>query len=387
MIIAYQGCYRPLNGGHSTIWDVDDSYLRALARVDSTNRYILFNSGLRRRAELARRLANPEAPNFAVQVAPVPQRLVSWMENGLGWDPRGYLLRSQGAGLLHLSEPIYAPPPRFPTIVTFYDLIPEVYPDWSTPQIRRAMRTNARLAVHMTAISESTKRDIVRLYGVPEERVTVVLLAVEHDVFRPASPPEKDALRRELRLPDRFVLGLGPFGARKNFEPVLEAYARWKDRFPGLGLVFVGRASPYRRRLEETARNKGLTGVVFIEEVPDRRRLAGLYSLADVMVYPSLYEGFGLPVLEAMACGCPVAASRSTSIPEVLGEAGFLFALDDQAGMSEKVEALLSNAGLRAEMISKGLDRAARFTWEATARQTLALYERLWKEPRASRRM
>jgi glycosyltransferase involved in cell wall biosynthesis len=202
--------------------------------------------------------------------------------------------------------------------------------------------------------------------------------------FRPAGPEALAAVRQKYDLPERFILYVGTIEPRKNLTALLEAYAALMERLsvcdlrPALSdvrLVIVGKKGwlyeGFFRRLHEL----GLEDrVLFTGYVPDED-LPAIYSAADLFVFPSLYEGFGLPVLEAMACGTPVIASNASSLPEVAGEAGIMIAPHDVRGLAEAMERLLMDKQLRAELRARGLERAKQFTWERAAAMTLEVYQ------------
>jgi len=375
MRVAIQGSFRPSEGRHSAVFSLEVRFLEALAEADAQGRYLLFNVGWRDPAGLASRLAHPGASNFETAIARLPSKLVRAAEDAFGWSLRARELRRRGVTLLHVFEHIYPAPPRFPSLVTFYDCIPKVRPQWGDASVRRAMDLNAARAKHLIAVSEWTKQDLLRVYGLPDDRVTVVPLGIDRRAFRPRPPAETDALRARLKLPERFALTFGQ-SPRKNVEAVLEAYPAWTARDADLGLVVVGTRNVYGERLQALARERGLPRVLFPGEVSDDE-LAGLYSLAEVLVYASRYEGMGMPPLEAMACGCPVAASNASGIPEGVGDAGVLFDPESPADLRDRVAELLDSRDRRRDLSVKGTARAAAFTWERNARATLALYRKL----------
>ncbi len=295
--------------------------------------------------------------------------------------------RQAGAHLAHV--PYFAPPllPSLPTVVTIHDVIPLILPAYrGSPAVRLYMAlvaAGARRAHAVIADSECSKRDIVRVLGVPPDRVEVIHLAADESFAPVTDPAQMDAVRRRYNLPSAYILYLGGFDQRKNLATLMRAYAIARAGEPQPPpLVVAGRLpardsafSPDPRRL---TREAGLSDdhVPSIGWVDDADKPA-LYSGATAFVFPSQYEGFGLPPLEAMACGTPVICSDAASLPEVVGEAGILVHPHDVAGLAEAISRVTSDPALRAELSARARRQAARFTWEQTARATLEVYWRL----------
>ncbi len=255
-------------------------------------------------------------------------------------------------------------------IVTCLDLIPLVMPEKPGERLwRRLLYSGISTADYVISISEHTKRDLMRIYRLPAEKVTAIPLGVSGE-FRPR---DKSACRRELGLPAgaKIILHVGTAARRKNFSAVCRAAAEAGRSVKGLMLLKVGRVSDNDRRL---AAWLGLGELLVVRNRVPPEQLPLFYSAADVFLFPSTYEGFGLPALEAMASGCPVVASNSTSIPEVVGEAGVLHDSDDIRGMSESIIMILGDRDKARELSGAGLKRASAFTWERTARETAAVY-------------
>lgn len=280
-----------------------------------------------------------------------------------------------------LLSPYFAAPVRstVPVVVTVHDLIPLLLPeyrgDWRMQLYLRLVSAGARRARLILADSACTRADVVRVLGIPAERVRVVPLAVDAR-FRPLPEVVVRAVARRYGLPDRFLLNIGGFDARKNLPRLVEAFAELRRRgYPG-GLAIAGRPPSAPSALfpdvAGLVRRLGLEGAVhFPGLVPDADKIA-LYGACEVMVYPSRYEGFGLPPLEAMACGAPVVAANSSSLPEVVGDAGLTVDPLDVGALAGAIERVVNEPALRADLSRRGLAHAAAFTWEATARQTLA---------------
>lgn len=228
----------------------------------------------------------------------------------------------------------------------------------------------------MIAASESTKKDAVRLCGLDEAKIKVIYHGVSPR-FRPAGPEAVSAVRQRYGLPDRFVLSLGTIEPRKNLTSLLEVWHALSSGGVPPKLVIAGSKgwlyAPFFSKLREL----GLEDqVLFTGYVPEED-LPAVYSAAELFVYPSLYEGFGFPVLEAMACGAPVITSNTSSLPEVAGQAALLVDPTSLEELSAAIGRVLENQELRNQLRARGLEQAARFSWERTARETLSVYESL----------
>ena len=291
--------------------------------------------------------------------------------------------RAVGAAVAHV--PYFASPltPAVPTVVTVHDLIPLLLPAYRTRALVRGYawlvaRAAQRASLVLTD-AEASRSDIVRHLGVQPERVRAVPLAASPS-FRPVEDPQRlAALRARYELPEEYLLYLGGFDQRRNLATLFQALAlarQWQPALPRLALAGASPAAdtaltPDPRRLAAEA---GLAqGVRFLGRVPEDDKPA-LYSGALAFLFPSRYEGFGLTVLEALACGTPCVVANATSLPEVGGPGALLANPDDVAGWAEAILRLVSDGALRSGLRSAGLVHAARFTWERTAQETAAAY-------------
>ena len=296
------------------------------------------------------------------------------------------LSRSMGASTRHrpyvLHSPYYLKPyfTRVPSIVTIFDLLPVFYPDalpnWRTRVLFRvAVWVAARTATHVVVPSVSTCNDLVGRIGVPSRKITVIPLAADPR-FAPQSANEMARVREKYDLASEYVLSVGINKPHKNLGTLIEAWQRverkgalviagaWDARYAGDASAIAQQGSREAGKLR------------YIHDVSDSD-LPALYAGAMVFVIPSLYEGFGLPALEAMACGAPVIVSNTSSLPEVVGDAALLFDPRDTDALAALLTDLLDNHAKREELRAKSLMRAAQFSWERTARDTLKVYRQV----------
>jgi glycosyltransferase involved in cell wall biosynthesis len=351
------------------------------------------------------------APN--VELVKVPRKRTNlgkvWWEQVL--FPKA--ARQLGVDLLHV--PYWAPPLHagLPAVVTIHDLIPlllRLYRGRSLVRLYTAfVRAASPRATLILTDSEASRRDIVEHLNVSPDRVQTVYLAVDR-IYTPAgstdlavrtgeagaevrslrcevSVTEDAAVLAQLGVQPGYVLYLGGFDVRKNVQAVCAAFARAVQTVPDVRLVIAGKLpavdsafAPDPRRLVQEA---GIpeSRVHFVDFVPEAAKPA-LYRGARVFIFPSVYEGFGLPPLEALACGTPVVGSRAASLPEVVREGGVLLDPDDIDGMAAALIRLLTDDAFHTELRRRAVKRAARFTWEMTARETYAAYEKMLKQRR-----
>lgn len=266
---------------------------------------------------------------------------------------------------LHLTLPGRAP---CPVAVTVHDLIPWTFKGWRMAAERFRFRPARRLlprAELCIAVSESTRNDLAGIGGVDEGRIRVIPEGLDR-VFSPRAGAEGRVRERWRLEAGRYLVYVGALDVRKDPRGLLRAWAAVREAAPDVALVIAG--EPGRQAPSD------LGGARVLGYLADEE-LADLLSAAGCLVYPSLYEGFGLPPLEAMGCGCPVVAYRNSSLPEVVGAAGELVATGDAAALGRAAARLLFDADARQAAIAKGLARARRFSWAKAARATVAAYE------------
>jgi glycosyltransferase involved in cell wall biosynthesis len=266
------------------------------------------------------------------------------------------------------------------TVVTIHDVIPVRYPGVSTRLdelvYRRWLPVMLPRVDHVVTVSECSRTDIANSYAVPVSRISAIPLAANAR-FRRSSVEEVTRVRQLLDLPERYLLLLGSVEARKNARRVFEALQALSDLGCTIPLVVTGELKWQFREVLESLEASGLRDSVHFTGYVEDSALPALYSGALALLFPSLYEGFGLPVLEAMACGAPVVCSMTTSLPEVAGDAALLVDPLDVGSIAGAIECLVRDDALRARLSAAGLRRAASFSWEKTARRTNLVYQSL----------
>jgi glycosyltransferase involved in cell wall biosynthesis len=293
----------------------------------------------------------------------------------------------EGTQVYHATEHLLPRLKRVPSVFTLHDIAYLRYPQYHLLQnrlfLRWMMPRFLRQADHIIAISESTRRDALQHYRLDPAKIGVIPEGVEPRFTSAVEAKQLDAVRRAYDLPARFILFVGTIEPRKNLPTLLEAYAALRSKHPDVGLVIAGGKGWLYQSFFDRLTALGLPNVVKLTGFVTDEQLPALLNAAEVFAFPSHFEGFGLPPLEAMACGVPVVCSNASSLPEVVGDAGLLVPPDDSRAWVEALDRVLSNPGLRLELRGRGLARARQFTWEAAARQTLAVYQRVAEVRRA----
>ncbi len=352
--------------------------IRAVMALDADNEYCLLVAGRQPVAEAHLPLTGR---GFRLVQTPLSERnLVRlWHRLQVPLPVEVFLGRLD---IFHSPDFVLPPVARAVKVLTIHDLSFLRVPECADPRLRwylgQVVPRSVRRADFLLADSESTRGDLIELLGVPPDRVQVIYGGVDP---RFAPVEDAEALRRVREKYARgrpFILAVGTLEPRKNYPTLIRAFAQARQaaRLPH-ALVIVGRKGwvyePIFAAVDELSLHDD---VLFPGFVPDEE-LPALYSAADVLVTPSFYEGFGLPALEAMACGTPVIVSDVSSLPEVVGEAGVRIDPHDETGLAEALARVVQDSALRATLRAAGLERARQFTWESAARELLGVYARL----------
>ena len=347
--------------------------LRALERVGTEHRLFLYGT------------SRPYVP-FSDEHAefPWPTRIDESAGSNLLWMQTGLLpmLLADAVDLFWGTRNTLPIRGRFQKVVTIHDFWYHFYPSQQPlPNLvlnALVTRSAVRHADLVAAISYATAADARRLFALPESRVSVVQLGVDAMRFHPSPDDEVAAVRERLGLSRPFLLAMDVYNARKNFEETLRAFAALPAGLrAGLDLVALGRPRRTARpvRLEALAAELGIAASVKLPGDVAYADLPAVYTAASALVFPSVYEGFGMPLLEAMACGCPVVTSSVSSLPEVAGEAALLVDPSAPAALAAAIERVLTGEALAVRLREAGFERAASFTWERTAEGMLRVFD------------
>lgn len=313
-------------------------------------------------------------PQRAFRMGYKPWRMIVW---------QGHLLRMDfsrlvpGAAVFHATEHLLLPLRDVPTVLTVHDLIFKLFPEHHKKLnyyfLNAAVPLFVRRADAVIAVSQATKNDLMRHYGTPDHKITVVHEAAAPH-FRVVPISEVARVRAKYDLPERFLLSVGTIEPRKNLTRLVEALARLRKGDRNLCLVVVGSKGWMYDEFFAKVEELGLQGAVrMLGFVPDDD-LPAVFRAATVYVMASLYEGAGLPLLEAMACGVPVVSSRESSLPELGADVPRYFNPYDVDNMTEVLRQVLDDEALRAHLAAQGPIRAGRFSWQRAARETLDVY-------------
>jgi len=307
-----------------------------------------------------------------------PHRLV-WEQTGLPG-----LVRKTGLDLLH--SPHYTRPVSLgcASVVTFHDMTFFLYPRYHTFFKRiyfpAAMRKSARSADALIAVSENTKADIIQHLGISASKIHIIYHGVD-DRFKPISDKNfLNTISQKYNLPAGFILYVGVVEPRKNLVSLLSAFHELNKNNNNLILVIAGQPGWGYNEVKKIVAGYNLKDSVILAGFIPPEDLPAIYNLAKIFVYPSIYEGFGLPVLEALACGTPTITTRVSSLPEITGDAGILVPPGDDEALRMALQTLLEDEKEQNRLSKMGPQRAVRFRWNRTAQETLDVYKQVLEE-------
>ena len=349
--------------------------IEALAQIDSANHYTIYIT-----TDEARERFHGRWPNFKVR-ATLPHTPLIRIPLTLSAE-----LRKNPVDVLHVqfTAPPFCP---CPVVVSIHDLsfehLPETFKRRSRTQLRLTVRHSARRAARIISLSEHGRRDIIETYGITPERVSAIPLAAPSDFGPVQDYRELQRVRQTYGINGDYILSVGSIQPRKNLARLVQAYASLRgnksvDKLPKL--VLVGKCGWLYDETLRALKETGVADTVVLTGYVPQEDLPALYSGALCFVYPSYFEGFGLPPLEAMKCGAPVIVGNKTSLPEVVGDAALTVDPFDVEAIASAMKSVIDNPALREDLSIKGQTRAQAFDWRETARKTLAIYQEVAQE-------
>ncbi len=348
--------------------------IEALAEIDKVNQYTIFVT----KREARERFSN-RWPNFQVRTTP-PHTPFVRIPLTLSAE-----LRRNRVDVLHVqfTAPPFSP---CPVVVSIHDLsfehLPQTFKRRSRMQLRLTVRRSARNAAQVIALSEHARADLIATYNLQPEKVNVVPLAAP-DAFAPVRDDnELQRVRQTYGIDRDYILSVGSIQPRKNLRRLIEAYSLLRRQQPEgklPQLVLVGKNAWLYDETLQSLKDRDLGSIVLTGYVPEAD-LPALYSGALCFIYPSYFEGFGLPPLEAMKCGAPVIVGNKTSLPEVVGDAALMIDPFDVGAIAVAIQRVITDSDFRSELRVKGMQRAKQFDWKETARRTLAVYEKAFTQ-------
>ncbi|MDO8452543.1 MAG: glycosyltransferase family 1 protein [bacterium] len=337
------------------------SLVRELVKLSKSDEFILFGGSLRRKHELDQFVSSVGAENVESKNYFIPPSLLSYLWNSL------HIFHAEmfvgDVDVFHSSD-WTQPPTKAYKVTTIHDLVQLRFPELSHPNIvsthKRRLKWVKKEVDKIIAVSEFTKQEIVELLDIDSNKIVVIPEAPQEQ-YKPAKADEVNVIRKKYNLPNQYLLAVGA-NPRKNLPNIVKAFNEVKKKNKDLSLLVIGQPWGEVPKSED---------VIYLGHVPSEE-MPALYSAARSLVYTSLYEGFGLPILEAMASGCPVVTSNITSMPETAGDGAVLVNPSDSSEITLGIENVLQD---RNSWIKKGLARAKQFSWKKTAQQTLEVYK------------
>ncbi|MCM8810626.1 MAG: glycosyltransferase family 4 protein, partial [Candidatus Omnitrophica bacterium] len=355
--------------------------IKNIEKIDKENIYILFSNSLSRYKKKYEIKKNFKSKNFYVSIRPFP--FLVWNYVVAKIFPFEFLYGN--LDLIHTLHVLTPIPLSFHVkqVITIHDLIPLINLNLCPTEsliLKIIIPKAVKKADMIITVSYNTKKDLLNHFKIDSEKITVIYPGLHHENIRPIEDYEKiEDLKKKYGIYGKYLLFVGAIEPKKNIPKLIDAFIIVKEKFPELKLVLCGKigwkAEIFYKKMkdlpEKIKKDIILTGYVPVSDLPY------LYNGCEVFVYPSLYEGFGSPVVEAMSCGVPVVTSNISSLPEVVGDAGILVNPENKEEIAEAILSILTDQNLKKTLSKKGIERAKLFSWENTAKKTLELYKKV----------
>ncbi len=357
------------------IWTLE--FIKALSNIDKENEYLIFDYFWRDFEQRKKMAFLPEQNNFSLYLKKAPKPIITYFE-----DHRISIiekwLKKKNIDIFHSTGYFLPYLRKIKAITTIHGLdFEEMDAYWYKEPWYRNVPLYVKRADGIIAVSKYVKASLMRYYKIPQEKICVVYPGVREEFIRIKDKTKLNNFSERFNIPSRYILTVATSVERKNLKRVLESYCRIKKLNQELKLIIVGNKESIQIPLISEIEKMDLKNEVYFPGYIAPADLVYFYNLAEVFIFPSLYEGFGLPVLEAMACGCPVITSNISALPEVVGDAAILVNPYSVEEISAAMEKVLTNKTLKLELAEKGLKRAKEFSWEKNAREILNLYKKV----------
>lgn len=349
-----------------------------LAKIDETNEYFLFSSSLKDRFDPGK-IPFFAKKNFVDLRYPV--KAINFLWYRLGWPALDIFFKTK-LDLTH--SPTHLPlPTNGKKIVTVHDLFFLDFPEMTDKDTRkvfsRGIQSSLQQADGIVAVSRYTEQQLLEKFLLDKDKIRVIHHGINLKEWETGDRASLERTRDSFALPSDFLLFVGAHEPRKNLPHLLKALRVVHDRYQKIPLILVGRKGLDSDNIQKKIRELALGSWVKMVGYVDETELRHIYRLASVFVFPSLMEGFGIPLLEAMACGLPIVTSRSSALPEIAQDAAAYIDPDDPEDIATKIIHVLEDQGLKEKLISAGKNRICDFSWERTASETLAFYEDIYQ--------
>ena len=362
------------SGVASYVWHL----IKNILEIDQENQYVLFFDFKVRDKDVKRF----SRPNVKIKFFPFSD-YKKYMPGAYSEILGLATYSRENLDLLHITSPLYRVPATYrgKVVTTFYDFasyrVPELFPKLSTAKLKTLYSFAARKSDHIITVSESTKKDEIIFLGSREDKISVIYNGIDSRFFEPCAI-DRETLKSDYKINDKYILFLGTLEPRKNLVRVFEAFAKFKNNFAGkfnYQLVVAGKRGWLADEYFQLAKDLGLDEDVIFTGYVGGDELKPLYTHAEFFVMPSLYEGFGQTIVEAMACGTPCLVSKVASIPEVAGESAYYVDPNDTEGIGRAMAELAGNKEICEKLSVAGREQAKKFSWEKCARETLEVYK------------
>jgi len=353
--------------------------LFSLSDIDPENKYYLFTSSWKDRFQAYK---IPSFSKMQFRDFQFPVRVMNFLWYKMGWPHLDFFFRTR-LDLTHSPTPLLLPS-RGKKIVTVYDLFFMDRPHEANKEARQNFRHKIAGALQradgIVTISRFTKNHLLERFHLDPAKIKVVYLGLDRTFWKTATRPEQNSVLTHFKLPSQFLLFVGALERRKNLVTLLKAFKTVRRRHNKLHLVLAGRKGEDTKNILRTIQELKIERRVKLTGYCSEQELRSLYSAAALFVFPSFHEGFGLPMVEAMACSVPVAASRISAIPEIGQNAVDYFDPGNPEDMARSIMTVLEDTTLRKSLISRGKKRSAEFSWRTTAEQTLSFYQKVMEQ-------